>query len=246
MWPMSGDLPALERLTADVIAAMQAAERRRRRRWYRGWPLAFAILAISVPSAVALRVVAGGDRVVDVPGMRHGNGATRPSGPTVVLARGVVNSYPYTFVAQRCGQPPNLSIATGLAFGSDLAQAGGGFAVCLAPARPQPGLAVEWVWSPGQTWITGIVRGDARTVELSLVRQRWHAGGGLISSDATRLRVRTRPFDPAAVRQGHLPTGWRYFVVYRLRRSAVTRVTALNAHNHVIAHCDFPSSECPQ
>jgi hypothetical protein len=246
MWPMSGDLPALERLTADVIAAMQAAERRRRRSWYRGWPLAVAILAISVPSAVALRVVAGGDRVVDVPGMRHGHGATRPSGPTVVLARGAVNGHPYTFVAERCGQPPNLSIATGLAFGPDLARAGGGFDVCHAPARPQPALAVDWAWSPGQTWITGIVRGDARTVELWIVRQRQGAGGGLISSDATRLRVQARPIDPEAVRQGHLPTGWRYFLVYRPSRSALTRATALNADNNVIAHCDLRKPGCSQ
>ena len=211
---MSGDLPALERLTADVIAAMRAAERRRRQRWYRGWPLAIAILAIGVPSAVALGVVAIDNRVVDVPSMRHGSGAARPSGPTVVLASGAVNSYPYTFVAQRCGQPPNLSIATGLALGSDIARAGGGYTGCHAPARPQPGLAAWWTWSPGQTWIAGIVRADARTVELSLVRQRQHAGGGLISSNATRIRVPTRPLDPTAVQQGHLPTGWRYFLVY--------------------------------
>jgi hypothetical protein len=223
---------------------MQAAERRRRRRWYRGWPLAIAILAVSVPSAVALRVVATGDRVIDVPGMRQGDGATPPSGPTVVLARGAVNRHPYTFVAQRCGQPPNLSIATGLALGSNPARAGGGFDVCHASARRQPALAVEWVWSPGQTWITGIVRGDARTVELSLVRQRQRAGGGLISSDATVLRVQARPIDPEAVRQGHLPPGWRYFLVYRPRRSAVTRATALDAHNNVIANCDLQQPGC--
>jgi hypothetical protein len=163
-----------------------------------------------------------------------------------VLAHGAVNSYPYTFVAQRCGQPPNLSIATGLALGSDPAHAGGGFADCPAAARPQPALTVAWVWSPGQTWITGIVRGDARTVELTLVRQRQRDGGGLISSDATRMRVQARPLDPEAVRQGHLPTGWRYFLLYRPRRSAVTRATALNADNRIVADCDLRKPGCAQ
>jgi hypothetical protein len=49
------DLPALDRLTADVAEAMRAAERAPRARWWRRMPpLVVALLALAVPAALAL------------------------------------------------------------------------------------------------------------------------------------------------------------------------------------------------
>jgi hypothetical protein len=58
---MPADLPALTRLTDDVVAAMHAAEdaQRRRSRWRREFPLAVVILALLVPATLALRAMVG-------------------------------------------------------------------------------------------------------------------------------------------------------------------------------------------
>jgi hypothetical protein len=59
---MPADLPALTRLTEDVVAAMHAAEQaqRRRRRWRREFPLAVVLLALLVPAALVLRAALAG------------------------------------------------------------------------------------------------------------------------------------------------------------------------------------------
>jgi hypothetical protein len=49
------ELPALDRLTADVAQAMRAAERAPRARWWRHLPpLTVTLLALAVPTAIAL------------------------------------------------------------------------------------------------------------------------------------------------------------------------------------------------
>jgi hypothetical protein len=64
------DLPALTRLTEDVVTAMRATEareaatrRRRRSAWRRGFPVGAILLALLVAGALALRVAPaqGGD-----------------------------------------------------------------------------------------------------------------------------------------------------------------------------------------
>jgi hypothetical protein len=66
------DLPALERLTADVADAMRAAEHRPAARWWRRMPpLAVTLLALAVPSAIALHATTGDgdDGAVGMPGV---------------------------------------------------------------------------------------------------------------------------------------------------------------------------------
>lgn len=74
------DLPSLDRLTADVARAMRAAERAPRARWWRRTPpLAVTLLALAVPSAVALHATTGkgAERpVVPVPALHCDGGKT--------------------------------------------------------------------------------------------------------------------------------------------------------------------------
>jgi hypothetical protein len=86
----------------------------------------------------------------------------------------------------------------------------------------------------------GIVRGDVAAVEVSAVDTRRLANGRRISFDPVRLRIATRPLDPEAVRQGHLPSNLRLFVAYRPHRSEFGRVVARDTHGHVVATCPHP------
>jgi hypothetical protein len=237
---MPAELVALSRLTEDVIAAMHAAERPRpRHRWRRVPPLALALIALVVPSALAVRAVVGGDRVVDIPSMRHARpGAATPTGATVAIARGTVAGYPYTFAAARCGSGSTVSLITAFEMRSGM----GVNPTCPRPARPMRPLTGTWEWSPGQTWFFGVVRHDVATVELSMVRQHRLADGRHVSSAPVRLRVPTRPLDPAAVHQGNLPAHLRLFVVYRPYRAAFDRIVARDHSGHVVATCPGP---CP-
>src|ERR1700720_1025911 len=51
---MPTDLPALTRLTEDVVAAMHTAEQRQRRHhgWRRGLPLLAVLIALGIPAAL--------------------------------------------------------------------------------------------------------------------------------------------------------------------------------------------------
>jgi hypothetical protein len=73
------DLPALDRLTADVAQAMRAAERAPRPRWWRRLPpLTVTLLALAVPSAVVLHAMTDdseGATVLPVPAL-HCDGGT--------------------------------------------------------------------------------------------------------------------------------------------------------------------------
>lgn len=238
---MRAELPSLSRLTDDVVSAMHAAERGgrvQRRGWRRGPLLALTLLALGVPSAVALRPVLSGSDDIQVPSLRGGHGYAKPTGPTVVIARGAAHGYPYEFVAARCGEGRAVSLLTAFA----LRQAVGVSSRCREPVRPQPRLSATWTWSPGQTWFYGIVRGDIVTVDFSAVPTRRLPDGRRAFDRAKRLQVSTRALDPGAVRSGKLPTDLRLFVVYRPNRSEFRDVSARDATGRVIARC---SSACP-
>lgn len=248
---MSPDLPTLERLTADLSAAMHVAERAssardHARRWRRPWPLAVAVFALAVPSAVALRA-ATHDRRVDVPvmkealGPRHG---TSPSGrrvtgvgQPVAIAEGTIAGHGYTFVAQRCANGDVVSLGTGFIYGRNGTRGGGGFSPCHPRNRRQPILQTYAGWTAGQSWINGITRDRVASVDLFLVRRARRPNGTQRSFAPSRTRVATRPLDPDAVRQGHLPRGYRQFVVFRPRRTDFTRLIARDARGRVLVDC---------
>jgi hypothetical protein len=238
---MPTDLPALTRLTEDLVVAMHAAEERgsTRVRWRGGAAATAVLLALLVPSALAVRAVMTGGNAVHIPGMR-GNlpGQTKPTGPAVAIDRGKVNGYSYTFVAQRCGTGSTISVATGFVLG------GGGASADPCPAHPktQPILTTSSSWSPGETWITGVVRDTVTSVDLTIERQRRLRSGRHIAFDRERVRIKTRPLDPQAVAQGNLPHDVRMYVLYRAHRSAVTRAVARNAQGRAIATCAGPCS----
>jgi hypothetical protein len=236
---MPTDLPALSRLTEDLVVAMHAADGRSatRVRWRGGAAATAVLLALLVPSALAVRAVMTGGQVVDIPGMR-GNlpGQPKPTGATVAIDRGKVNGYSYTFAAQRCGTGSTISVATGFVLG------GGGSSADPCPAHPrrQPTLTTTSSWGPGQTWITGVVRDTVTSVDLTIERQRRLPSGRQIRFDPRRMRVETRPLSPQAVAGGHLPHNLRMYVVYRAHRSIVTRAVARNAQGRAIATCAGP------
>lgn len=217
------DLPALERLTADVAQAMRAAEHAPRARWRRRLPpLVVTLLALAVPSAVALHATSGkgDDRTVDVPG----------PGTAVALARGVIHSHAFTLAAARCDDGRTITmwiLVTGAAGGVGRCAAGGGWG--RAP------LAATWSWSPGRTFVFGVVHANVAAVDLRVVRR-----AGDTRRAARWFRVTPRPFDARAVAQGALPPGLRYVLLYRPRRGALTDAIARDAHGRVLDRCAIP------
>ncbi|HET6507416.1 MAG TPA: hypothetical protein VFG42_11565 [Baekduia sp.] len=87
------DFPALDRLTADVAQAMRAAEAAdaapRARWWRRTPPLAVTLLALAVPSAVALHATTGKGQERGVHVFRCDGGTT--VGAAAVLLTGVAS-----------------------------------------------------------------------------------------------------------------------------------------------------------
>lgn len=217
------DFPALDRLTADVAAAMRAAEHAPRARWWRRMPpLVVALLALAVPSAVALHATTGkgDDRTVDVPGPRD----------AVAIARGVIHSHPFTLAAARCDDGRTVTLwilLTSAAGGAGRCASGGGWG-------RQP-LSATWQWAPGRTFVFGVVRPGVATVDLRVVRR---AGDRRLG--ARWFRVTPRPFDAHAVVQGALPAGLRYVLLYRPRRSELTDAVARDARGHVLDRCAIP------
>lgn len=220
------DLPALDRLTADVADAMRAAERARPARWWRRVPpLAVTLLALAVPSAVALHATTGkgDDTRVPVPGARAPHEA-------VAIARGVVDGHRFTFAAFRCDGGKTVGVAMLL---TGAASVGRCSATALrAPRRP---LTASALWSPGQTWIHGIASANVASVDFRVVRQ----SAGRFSG-ARWTRVATRAFDPRAAAQGHLPAGLRYVLLYRPRRSAFSDAVARDARGRILYRCVLP------
>jgi hypothetical protein len=226
-------LPALERLTADVATAMRAAEAaeaagpRRARWWRRTPPLAVTLLALAVPSAIALHATAGdghGDTAVPVPGLRAPHQA-------VAIARGVVHGHHSTFAAFRCDSGRTVGAAMLL---TGAASVGRCSSTPLLTARRRP-LTASALWSPGQTWIYGIAAADVATVDFRVLRQ---AGHRFFAPRWTR--VATRAFDPRAVAQGHLPRGLRYVLLYRARRSLFSDAVARDARGRIVFRCALP------
>lgn len=228
-----------------VSAAMHAAERSRRRpRWRRGWPLAVTLLVLAVPSAAALRAVVD-DRRVQLPTPRDGH--LRPgAAPPVAVARGAVQGNPYAFIAQRCEYKGVVTVATSFTFGPDPRRAGGGFNFCVASTRPQPLVTFADVWTPGQTWLAGLVRSQVTSIQVSLIRRRTlrrpvpgtdRFSARTVYFDPTRITLRTRPLDPVAARQGRLPDGYRFFVIFRPRRTELRHLVLRDKTGHVLLDC---------
>jgi hypothetical protein len=237
---MRADLPSLTRLVDDVSAAMRAADARpRRRRWPSGWPLTILVLAVAVPSAAALRSVVG-DRAADLPPafrQHPGLPGVPAAGPPVAIAEGAIHGRPYAFAAQRCSYRGAVTIGMGFFLGHDPRYDSGGGAPCSTHPRRQPLLVLSGVRTAGQTWIAALARATVVDVELFLSRAHRRGRGRTVYFDPTRLRLRTRPLDPAAVRQGRLPRGYRLFVVFRARRTEVRRLVARDAAGHVVIDC---------
>jgi hypothetical protein len=217
------DFPALDRLTADVAQAMRAAERAPRGRWWRRVPpLVVALLALAVPSALALHATAGKgeDRIVDVPGPRD----------AVAVARGVVHGHAFTLAAQRCDDGKTITmwiLLTGAAGGVSRCASGGTWG--RAP------LSATWQWAPGRTIVFGVVGADVAAVDLRVVRRT-----GDRRFAARWLHVAPRPLDPRAVAEGDLPRGLRYVLLLRPRRSELTDAVARDARGRVLDRCAIP------
>jgi hypothetical protein len=219
------DFPALDRLTADVAEAMRAAERAPRARWWRRMPpLVVTLLALAVPSAVALHATTGkSDTVVPVPGV-HG-----PQ-QAVAIARGVIHGHKFAFAAFRCDGGKTVGVAMLLTGAASVGRCS--TTPLRATARP---LIASALWSPGRTWIHGIAAADVATVDFRVVRQTGHR------FFAPRwMRVPTRAFDGRAVAQGRLPAGLRYVLLYRPRRSAFSDAVARDAHGRILFRCVLP------
>lgn len=245
------DFPSLERMTADISTAMHSRERERfprRLRSLRGWLLATAALAtLAVPTAYAVQAITNHDRVISFPGMRGGKSghpATKPTGATVALASGAIDGHHFVFAGQRCGTGDRVSIAFGFVLGSNLKRSGSGADQCPRRPRRQPVIHASYAWAPGQSWIFGIVQGTAMTVDIDVVRQRRNRPSGgdpdssrIVSSTPIRTLTRTHPFNQAAVRQGNLPPGYRYFVLFQAKRSAYTRLTAHTTNGDTVIDC---------
>lgn len=217
------DFPALDRLTADVAQAMRAAERAPRARWWRRMPpLVVTLLAVAVPSAVALHATAGksDDRTVDVPGPRD----------AVALARGVLHGRAFTLAATRCDDGKTITmwiLVTGAAGGVGRCASGGGWG--------REPLSATWSWSPGATFVFGVARPGVATVDLRVVRR---AGDRRFA--ARWIHVTPKPFDRRAVAQGDLPRGLRYVLLNRARRSELTDAVARDARGRVLDRCAIP------
>lgn len=74
-------------------------------------------------------------------------------------------------------------------------------------------------------------------VDLSLIRSHRLLDPHGVFFDPSHVRLHTRPLDPAAVRDGHLPRGDRMFVLFRPRHTVVRRIVARDAAGHVVIDC---------
>lgn len=231
---MPADLPALDRLTRDVADAMRAAEARapRARWWRRTPPLAVALAALAVPSAVALHLTSTDssgdtthDRVVHVPGIRAPTTA-------VAIAHEVVNGHQVTFAAFRCDAGKALGVALMVTGGASVRRCPWSVRVGTPGGAP---LTASAFWSPGQTWMHGIVRRDVASVDFRVVPQQGHR---LLK--AYWMRVATHAFDPRAVLQGRLRPDLRYVLLYRPHRSLFSDAVARDARGRIVYRCVLP------
>ncbi|HEY1538526.1 MAG TPA: hypothetical protein VGF63_03935 [Solirubrobacteraceae bacterium] len=130
-----------------------------------------------------------------------------------------------------------MTIGMGFFLGHQARFAGGEGAPCSTHPRRQPLLALSGLRTAGQSWIAALARSDVVDVELFLNRAHRRGRHQTVYFDPSRVRLRTRPVDPAAVRQGRLPHGYRLFVVLRTRRTELRRLVARDAAGRVVIDC---------
>lgn len=183
-------IPALDRLGADLEAALRE---RRRRRWWRAHPVLAAVVAL-----VALAVPAAGTQV-HWASLVHGETAlpTQARGVRAVLARGdddQVSAWQLVvYNARLAGQPDDrLGLC---AFVTDY---NGGIGRCVPRDASSPLILA----SDGSATaaIAGLVSPAVARVDLTLV-------------DGRRLAVAAQAPDPAVLRKAALPAELRFFTV---------------------------------
>jgi len=184
------DIPVLDRLGADLEAALRA---RPRRRWWRAHPLVAAVLALA-----ALAVPAAATQV-HWASLVHGETAlpTQARGAAAVLAHGDERDAAawqlVAYNARLAGQPEGK---VGLcAFVTDY---NGGIGRCV----PRDASSALILASDGSATaaIAGLVSPAVARVELTLI-------------DGRRLAVAPQAPDPEVLRKAALPRELRYFTV---------------------------------
>jgi hypothetical protein len=200
------DLPTLDRLTHEVRRAMVDAERRERqtaapqRRWRsltRHLAIALALLAVLVPSAVAVRAVIVNHSDVDVPAPSHPHVPASKLGPAVVVGEGRSRSAYWTLVARRCGDGLDAPIAIATILGEHPRVGGIGVRAC-----PTNAAARFQTISQGTAEVTinwGLLPSEASHIVLRLATGK----------DVTLPAL---PIPTAAAQAGGLPN-LRYFVL---------------------------------
>jgi len=186
------DIPVLDRLGADLEAALRA---RPRPRWWRARPALATGLAL-----VALAVPAAGTQV-HWAALVHGETAlpTQARGVRAVLARGDVHEATawqlVAYNARLAGQPEGKRSLGLCTFVTDYA---GGVGRCVArDARSPLTLASD---GSANAVIAGVVSPAVARVELTLV-------------DGRRLAVAPQAPDPAVLRKAGLQGSLRFFTV---------------------------------
>ena len=186
------EIPVLDRLGADLEAALRA---RPRPRWWRAHPVLAAGLAL-----VALAVPAAGTQV-HWASLVHGETAlpTQARGVRAVLARGDEHQASawqlVAYNARLAGRPEGKASLGLCAFVTDYT---GGVGRCV----PRDASAPLTLASDGSAnaVIAGVVSPAVARVELTL-------------GDGRRLAVAPQPPDPAVLRKGDLPASLRFFTV---------------------------------
>ena len=225
------DLPTLDRLIHDVRRAMVDAERRERRA---AWPrrrrgsltrhfaIAFAFLAVLVPSAVAVRAVIVNHTDVDIPAPSHPHVPANKIGPAVVVGEGHAKSAYWTLVARRCGDGPDAPIAIATVLGGRPRVGGIGVGAC-----PTNAAAPFRTMSQSTSHVTvnwGLVPSDASHVALRLPTGK-------------EVALPALPVPAAAAQAGGLPNV-RYFVLVSAGAGALPlRMVVYDHFAHALYAC---------
>ena len=217
--------PALARLTDDLAHAMHQAEQRPRRpRGMRRTTLLAALaLSAAVPTAVAVHLATRTEVTLRPPG--------RAPQSAFVVAHGRQAGLFWTLAVTRCELDGVVTLIPATSIETTPGTGGGGFSRCPRglsgePSRRQALLAPTFQSQPGRLAIHwGIVPARVASVELRF-------GSGLLPA-----RVATRLLDPAGVRAGRLPAGYRLFVVLSRRDTIYTRAIARDAAGRVLRRC---------
>lgn len=233
-------LPALERLTDDLTSAMHAAEqpasRTSHRRARRASLLALLALGVAVPAAIAVHLTTRTEIDLPFPG--------RTPQQAFAVGRGQAHGLFWTLAVTRCELRGVVTLIPATLIETRPGSGGGGYSMCPRglsgnPPRPQPLLDPTFSSSGGLSVLWGIVPARVASVELHLARYVARPAGTPARPRATqRVRVPTRPLDPAGVQAGKLPPGYRLFVITRSGNSvAYTRAIARDTDGDVIRNC---------